>query len=65
MFTRSVYATPYAMAMSGMSRTLALRSAEAPIVCPLSMEESAAATFRGGVGGDNGSTALIVALRGL
>lgn len=53
------------MAMSGMSRTLALRSAEAPILAsPLSIEGVASARFCGGGGGGTGSTALIVAFRG-
>src|ERR1700722_3876072 len=44
------------MAMRGMSRTLALRSAEAPIVSrSISVEEVASARFPGGVGGGTGS----------
>ena len=50
------------MAISGMSRTLALRSAEAPILpAAVSVEEAASVKFFPGAGGGAGSTALIVA----
>jgi hypothetical protein len=49
------------MAMSGMSRTLALRSAEAPTAAfSFSFLEDEEPRFSGGVGGGTGSTALIV-----